>query len=33
MVKDKRPDLKEVYFVDGEFTFDGKGGFTLKPPK
>ena len=33
MTKDLRPDLKDVYYVDGEFTFDGKGGFTLKANK
>ena len=33
MVKDMRPDIKEVYFVDGEFTFDDKGEFKIDPPK
>lgn len=31
MVQDMRPDLKEVYYVDGEITFDDKKGFSLKP--
>ena len=33
MVKDKRPDLTEVYYVDGEMTFDKKGSYTLKKSK
>lgn len=32
MVKDLRPDVKEVYYVDGELTYKG-GKFELKKPK
>lgn len=33
MVKDLRPDLKEVYYLDGELTIKEDGSFTLKAPK
>jgi rhodanese-related sulfurtransferase len=33
MTKDKRPDITEVYYVDGEMTWDKQGGYTLEPPK
>ena len=33
MIKDLRPEVKDVYYVDGEMTFDGKGGFTISPAK
>lgn len=33
MVQDLRPDLKEVYYMDGEITYDDQGGYTLKPAK
>jgi rhodanese-related sulfurtransferase len=33
MVKDMRPDLTEVYYVDGELTIKEDGSFTLKAPK
>lgn len=33
MVLDLRPDVKEVYYVDGELSYDGKGGYSLKPAK
>lgn len=33
MTRDKRKDLAEVYYVDGEMSFDGKGGYKLSPPK
>ena len=34
MVQDLRPDLKDqVYFMDGELEFDGKGGYKYTPPK
>ena len=29
MVKDKRPDIKHIWYVDGVMKFDGKGGFTV----
>ena len=30
MVQDVRPELKEVYYVDGQMTFNKDGSFTLK---
>ncbi len=33
MVKDKRPDIKEVYYLDGELTIKKDGSFKLSPPK
>jgi rhodanese-related sulfurtransferase len=33
MTLDKRPDIVEVYYVDGEMTWDEKGGYKLAPPK
>ncbi len=33
MTLDKRPDIVEVYYVDGEMTWDKDGGYTLAPPK
>ena len=33
MTLDKRPDIVEVYYVDGEMTWDKKGGYKLTPPK
>ena len=32
MVKDKRPELKEVYYLDGELTIHKDGTFVLKEP-
>lgn len=32
MVQDVRPELKNVYYVDGEMTFKKDGTFTLKKP-
>jgi rhodanese-related sulfurtransferase len=32
MVKDKRPELKEVYYLDGELTIQKDGTFVLKEP-
>lgn len=31
MVQDLRPELKKVYYVDGEFTYKKDGSFTIKP--
>ena len=33
MTRDKRPDIAEVYYIDGEMTWDKQGGYTLDPPK
>ena len=33
MTLDKRPDIVEVYYVDGEMSWDDKGGYKLDPPK
>ncbi|MFZ5584296.1 MAG: rhodanese-like domain-containing protein [Thermodesulfobacteriota bacterium] len=33
LVKDKRPELTEVYYIDGEIAFDKDGGFKLSPAK
>jgi rhodanese-related sulfurtransferase len=33
MVKDLRPDLTEVYYLDGELTIKEDGSFTLQAPK
>lgn len=33
MVLDKRPDLKEVYYIDGEITFKDDGSYKINPPK
>ena len=30
MVQDVRPELKQVYYVDGEMTINQNGTFTLK---
>ncbi|MDY0312771.1 MAG: rhodanese-like domain-containing protein, partial [Desulfobacterales bacterium] len=32
MVQDLRPELKNVYYVDGEMTIGKDGSFTLKKP-
>ena len=32
MVKDIRPELEEVYYLDGELTFGKNGDFSLKKP-
>ena len=32
MVKDLRPELKDVYYVDGELEFQKNGTYTLKKP-
>ena len=34
MVWDLRPELKDtVYYLDGDVTYDGKGGYKFTPPK
>ncbi|BEQ16081.1 rhodanese-like domain-containing protein [Desulfoferula mesophila] len=33
MVKDKRPAMTDVYYVDGEITFNADGTFKVAPPK
>ena len=33
MTLDKRPDIVEVYYVDGEMTWEKDGGYKLSPPK
>ncbi len=33
MTRDKRPDIVEVYYVDGEMTWDKDGNYKLTPPK
>ena len=33
MTRDLRPDIPEVYYVDGEITFANDGTFTIKPSK
>ncbi|MCF8033595.1 MAG: hypothetical protein K9K66_05035 [Desulfarculaceae bacterium] len=33
MLQDQRPELKEVYYLDAEITFDDKGGYKITPPK
>ena len=33
MTMDKRPDIVEVYYVDGEMSWDKDGGYKLDPPK
>ncbi len=33
MLQDKRPELKEVYYIDGEITFKKDGSFKISPPK
>ena len=33
MVKDVRPELKEVYYVEAELEFNKDGSFKLIPPK
>ncbi len=33
MTLDKRPDIVEVYYVNGEMTFKREGSYTLEPPK
>ena len=33
MTQDKRPDIVEVYYVNGEMTWDKNGGYKLEPPK
>ncbi len=32
MVKDVRPELKNVYYLDGELTISKDGSFKIKPP-
>jgi hypothetical protein len=32
MVQDLHPELKNVYYVDGEMTIGKDGSFTLKKP-
>ena len=32
MILDQRPDLKDkVYYLDAEISYDGKGGYKIKP--
>ena len=31
MVQDKRPELKEVYYVEAEITFNKDGTYKIKP--
>ena len=33
MVQDLRPELKNVYYVDGQITFKKDGTFTITKPK
>lgn len=33
MTLDKRPDIVEVYYVDGEMSWSENGSYTLDPPK
>ena len=33
MALDMRPDIKEVYYVDGEISWDKEGGYKLTPAK
>ena len=33
MVKDIRPDIKEVYYVDAEITYKKDGSYKITPPK
>jgi len=33
MVKDLRPDIKEVYYLDAEVTYQKDGSYTIKAPK
>lgn len=33
LLKDKRPELTETYYIDGEITFDQDGGFKLASAK
>jgi rhodanese-related sulfurtransferase len=33
MVKDQRPAMTDVYYVDGEITFNADGTFKVAPPK
>jgi len=33
MTLDKRPDIVEVYYVDGEMTWNADGSYKLEPPK
>ena len=33
MLMDKRPDLKEVYYIDGEISFKKDGSFKISPPR
>ena len=33
MTLDKRPDIVEVYYVDGEMTWNADGSYKLAPPK
>ena len=30
MIRDMRPDIKEVYYVEAEVTYDDNGGYTIK---
>ncbi len=32
MVQDVRPELKNVYYIDGELTINKDGSFKIKPP-
>ncbi len=32
MVQDVRPELKNVYYIDGELTVKKDGSFKIKPP-
>lgn len=32
MVQDVRPELKKVYYIDGELTINKDGSFKIKPP-
>ncbi len=33
MVKDLRPDIKEVYFLDAEVTYNKDGSYRIKAPQ
>jgi rhodanese-related sulfurtransferase len=33
MVKDNRPDIKEVYYLEAEVTYKKDGSYKIIPPK
>ena len=33
MVKDNRPDIKEVYYLEAEVTYKKDGSYKITPPK